>query len=531
MPSASRRRKNPLVETLYYKYVALKDFWNEYKRYKIGLAGLAILLILITMAVSVYFVVPEDIRRHWATNPRWVYYPKEAPPAWINLFSSVKYLEPTNLKPVNTDFYWKYCLMKMIERYQEKIKKYRPELRRLFIEKLKNICKQEKGYFYEFEFKNKADVIGKDIMIIIRDLKFHAVVYMDIYRPDGINITDIEIGELAPANETYVKLQFHEDLGEKVLETLIKPIDGEAAANELKEKFRLRATSIIPFIFKEAKPGISNLTVKTLKGGYKFVISIKAKYKNVSLAELTAPDVIIRFLGACYGLLGTDGNGRDNFITILLGSQLALLLGFTYSVAAVTIGVIYGAVSGYLRGSGRIWADEILQRINEVIFSLPVLPFLIIFSYYLRLVYKIQPNIWHIAGLLLIFGWTGVAIVTRSMALSIMGQPYIESAIAIGASGRRILFRYVLPQLLPYAFAAIALNIPGAILMEASLSFLGLTDPNMPSWGRMLYEAQRAIYDWWWVIPPGLMITLTAVAFAFIGTALDTIINPKLRRA
>ncbi len=525
-PSASRTSE--FVKT---KITALKEFWAEYKRYKIGLAGLVILFILIGMAIAANIVVPQDIREHWATNPRWAFNPKEAPPAWVNMFSKTKYLEPTNLTLISMDEFWKLCLNKSIARYKEELKKYSPEKQKLIIEHLKKVCKQRKGYYYVFEFYNHWDEVGKDAMVIIENIQFNAIITMDIYRPDGINITDIELARLTPINSTYIKLQFHKGLAERIVEALVKPIDGEDAARSLSQKFRIKAVSTIPFIFAIAEPGISNLATGTLKGQYRLVIGIEAQDTKVKLEELPVPRVAFKMLGACYGLLGTDGNGRDNFITILLGSQLALLLGFSYSVAAVIVGVIYGALSGYLRGSGRIWADEILQRINEVIYSLPVLPFLIIFSYYLRMVYKIQPNIWHIAGLLLIFGWTGVAIVTRSMALSIMGQPYIESAIAVGASGRRILFRYVLPQLVPYAFAAIALSIPGAILMEAGLSFLGLTDPNMPSWGRMLNEAQGAIYAWWWVIPPGLMITVTAVAFAFIGTALDTIVNPKLRRA
>jgi len=524
----SRSKPNQISEFIRIKVVALKDFWAEYRRYKIGIAGLIILFILVSMAIAANIVVPEDVREVWATNPRWIFNPKEAPPEWINLFSRVKYLPPTNLTLASTGEFWELYFNKTLAKYEKELRKYPPEKRRLVIEDLKRICREKKGYYYVFEFYNRWDELGKDIMVIIENLEFNATVYLDIYRPDGISITDVELAKLPPTNLTYIKLQFHEELAHKIIESLVKPIDGEDAARSLSRRFHIKAESTVPFIFRVAEPGISNLTTRTLKGLYRIVVGIEAK--NVK-GELSKPRVNVRMLGACYGLLGTDGNGRDNFVTILLGSQLALLLGFTYSVAAVIIGVIYGALSGYLRGSGRIWGDEILQRINEVIYSLPVLPFLIIFSYYLRMVYKVQPNIWHIAGLLLIFGWTGVAIVTRSMALSIMGQPYIESAIAIGASGRRILFRYVLPQLVPYAFAAIALSIPGAILMEAGLSFLGLTDPNMPSWGRMLYEAQGAIYAWWWVIPPGLMITVTAVAFAFIGTALDTIVNPRLRRA
>ena len=523
-------KRGGLKRALKYKINAFKEFWNEYRRFKIGLAGLALLFILIGMAVAADVVVPADIRTNWATNPRWVDNPKLAPPAWINWFSSIKYLEPTDLKPVNVDEYWKVCYAQKIAENKELLDKLTPEQREKALAKFEDLCRQQYvGYYFEFVFNNQADKIGKELMIIIRNLKYPATITLDIYRPDGVNLTGIEVAELTPTNESKQKLQFSESLMDVVVRELVEPIDGPEAATDLMNKLKNRAFSVVPFILLDDKPGISNGTTETVKGEYRFVISVTATQTNLTESQYVSPEVEIRFPGACYGVLGTDLKGRDNFITIMLGSQLALLLGFTYSVAAVIIGVIYGATSGYLRGSGRLWADEALQRVNEVIYSLPVLPFLIIFSYYLRLVYKIQPNIFHIAGLLLIFGWTGVAIVTRSMALSVMGQPYIESAVALGAKGRRILFKYVLPQLVPYAFAAIALSIPGAILMEAGLSFLGLTDPNMPSWGRMLYEAQNAIKAWWWVLPPGVMITIAAVAFAFIGTALDTIVNPKLK--
>ncbi len=534
-----------LRKTLSYKIQALRDFWNEYKRFKIGIAGLALLFILIGMAIAANIVVPADIRANWASNPRWVYNPKQVPPSWINMFSSEKYLEPTNLEPEETGDYWRVCIIQKIEENKEQLEQYPPDVRKKWIEFFEEQCKMQfkgRGYYYEYRFDLEADKVGKEIMIIIRNLEFNATIELDIYRPDGINLTGIKVvTTLKPTDESIQKLSFSESLASAVIENLIEPIDGEDAARDLEAKIKTgRAISPIPYIFMKALPGISNATTGTLKGEYIFRIYVKAvavatgnatntTATNITVSEYEEPEIILRFPGACYGLLGTDAKGRDNLVTILLGSQLALLLGFTYSIAAVIIGVIYGATSGYLRGSGKMWADEVLQRINEVIYSLPVLPFLIIFSYYLRIVYKIQPNIFHIAALLLIFGWSGVAIVTRSMALSVMGQPYIESAIALGARGRRILFKYVLPQLVPYAFAAIALNIPGAILMEAGLSFLGLTDPNMPSWGRMIYEAQNAIKAWWWVLPPGIMITITAVAFAFIGTALDTIVNPKLK--
>ncbi len=531
MSSESKAVKTGLKESLKYKLLGLKAFWEEYKRFKIGIAGLILLLLIISMAISANFIVPADVREKWSDNPRWVYNPKLVPPEWINLFSSKKYLTPTNIEASEIYGYWKVCYENQLYEHKDYLEKLPPAQRLKIMAKLEELCRNQyegKGYTYIFKYDLEADVVGKELMIIVKNLKHNVTVYLDIFRPDGINLTNIEIAELSPVEELPIKLKYSEAVANAIIEELIKPINPNATT-DLQNKFKTRAFSVVPFIFMKAEPSIVNASASTLKGEYVFRISVVVSDINETMNETGKPEIIVRLPGACYGLLGTDARGRDNIYTILLGSQLALLLGFTYSVAAVIIGVIYGATSGFMRGSGKVWVDEAMQRVNEVLYALPVLPFLIMFSYYLRVVYKVQPNIFHIAAMLLIFGWTGVAIVTRSMALSVMGQPYIEAAVAVGASGKRILFRYVLPQLVPYTFAAMALSIPGAILMEAGLSFLGLTDPNMPSWGRMIYEAQNSLTAWWWILPPGIMITLTAVAFAFIGTALDTIVNPRLR--
>jgi len=522
-----------IIDFLKRRITALEEFWLEFRRYRIGVVGLIMFFILLCMAIAANIVVPPDIRYNWATNPRWAFNPKLAPPAWINMFSDKKYLEPTDLYPIEKpplEAYREFCVELFKQQYSEQLARYTEEQKRKIIEYFRKLCSRQQGLYYEFHFNNRWDIVGKDMMLIIENLRYPVDVVLYIYRPDNIVLENIDLGSVSPTNLTYLKLQYSEAVAKAIVEELVRPVDGDEAARKLAEDFKIKAVSTIPFIFAVAKKGISLLTTGTLKGEYTFVVVLTPIDKSINISEYPEPRIRIRLLGACYGLLGTDAQGRDNFVTILLGSQLALLLGFTYSVAAVLIGVVYGSLSGYFRGIGKIWLDEALQRVNEVVYALPILPFLILFSYYLRMVYKIQPNIWHIAGMLLIFGWTGVALVARSMALSIMGQPYIEAATAIGASGIRILFRYVLPQIVPYAFASIALSIPTAVLMEAGLSFLGLTDPNMPSWGRMLYEAQSAIVAWWWVIPPGLMITFTAATFAFIGTALDAIVNPRLRR-
>ncbi|MEM2055422.1 MAG: ABC transporter permease, partial [Sulfolobales archaeon] len=202
-------------------------------------------------------------------------------------------------------------------------------------------------------------------------------------------------------------------------------------------------------------------------------------------------------------------------------------IGLPYAVLSRLTGLVYGAVSGFYGGT---LVDIVMQRVCEIVYSMPFLPFIVMISYVLRETTGAQVGIAQIIGLLLVFGWPGVAIISRSMALSIREELYVESAIAIGATKSRIILKYIVPQLMPYFFASVMLATPGAILTEVFLSVLGLTDPNLPSWGKMISGAQLTVHAWWWIIPPGIAITLTGLAFMFLGYSIENATNPRRRR-
>jgi ABC-type dipeptide/oligopeptide/nickel transport systems, permease components len=180
-------------------------------------------------------------------------------------------------------------------------------------------------------------------------------------------------------------------------------------------------------------------------------------------------------------------------------------------------------INGYTKGV----KSEGMLMVNDFAYNLPLLPILIVISY----TYGI--TIIKFALIYALLAWAITARVSRSIALQIKEQQYVEAAKAQGASSARILLKHMLPTVMPYAFAQIALAIPGVILLEASISFLGLGDPTIATWGQILYDAQRANATlgglWWWVIPPGLAIFFVAFTFFLVGTSLDTILNPKLR--
>ena len=228
--------------------------------------------------------------------------------------------------------------------------------------------------------------------------------------------------------------------------------------------------------------------------------------------------------GKVYGIMGTDDLRRDLATGLLWGAPVALFIGLTVSVAAVLIGLLYGIVAGY-KGNR---TDEGLMRINDVFYSLPTLPLLVILSV------TIGRSIFLITGFLVIFGWVGMAKISRSFALQIKSLQYIEAARLMGQSDTKIIFKHIIPQLLPLTFASIAIAVPSAILGEAALSFLGLGDPSIPTWGQILHDAQSAGAMsrglWWWIVPPGLMIAITGLAFVLIGNALDKVVNVRSRR-
>ncbi len=221
--------------------------------------------------------------------------------------------------------------------------------------------------------------------------------------------------------------------------------------------------------------------------------------------------------------LGTNDIGQDLLSELIYGSRISMLVGFTAAIVTVLIGVIIGLIAGYFGGI----IDEILMTITDIILLMPGLPLMILLAAFLGQGYQ------NIILVISIIAWPGVARIIRAQVLSIKASQYIESAIAIGASSTRIIFKHILPQVLPLALANIVLRIGGAMIAEASISFLGLGDPTQKSWGMMLYWAQRtgalSYGAWWWIIPPGAMIVISVLGFTQLGYAIEEWLNPKLR--
>jgi len=221
-------------------------------------------------------------------------------------------------------------------------------------------------------------------------------------------------------------------------------------------------------------------------------------------------------------LLGTSLMGRDVLSQVIIGSRVALFVGIISAILVVFIGINVGLIAGYYGGK----IDIILMRITDIVYSIPFLPFCII------LVALIGPGILNIIIAITLISWRSVARVIRAQVLSLKERPFIEAAKVSGTSDTAIIYRHIMPNIMPLALNYIALSMSSAILAEASISFLGYGDPRLVSWGKMLfscYVAQAINIAWWWVIPPGVSITLLVMSGFFIGRAFDDIFNPMLR--
>lgn len=224
--------------------------------------------------------------------------------------------------------------------------------------------------------------------------------------------------------------------------------------------------------------------------------------------------------------LGTNDIGQDLFSELVYGTRVSLTVGLVAATVALLIGTTVGILAGfYPRVLG-----SFLMRTVDIVLILPFLPLLIILAAYLG---RSLLNTVLVIGILI---WAGSARVIRSQVLSLTRRDYVVAARAMGASDLHVIVKHVLPLTLLLAIGEFVQATAGAILLEASLSFLGLGDPLQKSWGAILYWAQvRGAFltpAWqWWVLPPGLMIMAAALGFALIGFALEQRVNPRLRQA
>ena len=447
-----------------------EELKQEFVKSKTGIIGIAILSGLLIVSLIAVTTIPIDTFKQWNNPNNWISYPKASTPVWINYFLDDKIPEHIIIKTPLT------------------------------ITKNDAISITSHQFAIEYTYD---DFPNDFIYEFSAEYTDSPLLQISVIRPDQNKMLLLSTS-LPYSNE---KIIHHERIF-STDDSIRKNAQIESAKMKL---FRDNVSSE-DLIFADEYGHV-------LKGNYLFLVNV---YDTGSQIKIIDSKLILG--GKAFGMMGTDELRRDLIVGLLWGTPLALLIGISVAIGSVVVGLIYGVYAGF---KGRK-TDETMMRFNDIIYALPALPFLII------LAVTISNSIFMMIGFLMIFSWVGIAKVSRSMSLQIKTKQYIEASKIMGQKDSKIIFKHIIPQLLPYAFASIAISVPAAITTEAGLSFLGLGDPTFPTWGQILHDANvfgaAARGMWWWIVPPGVMIAITGLAFVFIGNALDAIINPKLKR-
>lgn len=220
-------------------------------------------------------------------------------------------------------------------------------------------------------------------------------------------------------------------------------------------------------------------------------------------------------------LLGTDTLGRDLLSRMLFGARTSLIIGLVANGVAVTIGLLVGITAGYMRG----WAGNLMMRFTDLMMAFPALLLAIVLAALLK------PSLWIVAMVIALVNWVQVARIVYTETRGLVERDFILAERSLGAGHSRILFLHILPHLVPTAIVWGTLGIATTVLLEATLSFLGIgVQPPNPSWGNIIFESQSYFQAApWLVFFPGAVILLTALAFNLVGDALRDILDPTQR--
>ncbi|MEM1993882.1 MAG: ABC transporter permease [Nitrososphaerales archaeon] len=460
--------------------VGLKSVAYEVSHSKSGLAGIIILASILLVSMVAVFS-PENIIEKWNDPQAWLDKPRLAAPEWVTIFTGQNSLKTVIIK-------------------QEDFRKDVQKVAGL------NTTKIELRARITYNYDTIPTEVNLNLEIISETRSLLTVRWV---RPDGSSV--LLLREAVEAGQKSVFTYRDRTVFENVQAYL--------------QKLAAPSTLSVGEVLFSSEDSLLKGTAKLLKSSdvkpsrpYELVV------EGVSESKFFDVNAQLNLLGSVYGLCGTDNMRRDIFVGIVWGAPIALAFGLVAALVVTLVQAVFGAISGFY--GSRV--DEIIQRVTDIYLVLPFLSLLITIQF----IYK--TTIWTllIAVIALsLFG--GVTKSVRSMALQIREEPYIEAAKSYGASRPRILFLYILPRLLPYTFANITVSVPAYVFLEASLSILGLGDPALPTWGKIISEAfsgGAAYYGyWWWILIPSIFIVLVSTAFALLWYSLDKVLNPRLR--
>ena len=458
-----------------------------------GKLGVAMALGLGVASILVVVTFPFDFGpTRWSNPAVWADYPKAVPPAWTAVLS--------------TDSPARHRVLEASEPSQST---ERGDARVDIYELATEYAEDQPPSFLSFSLGEVAYQERPPALSLV------------LQRPDGTEVTLLRTVVRGPRPGEEPPYVRHDETPLRVLISA-EPETAQAVSELYAEAYGVEIPAselegdVAAALF--GVPGEDG-ALRPLKGDYVAQVRVALAHAADSVAWLR-----LVAGGSVYGLLGTDGNGRDLAEGLAFGLPVALIIGIAAATVSTAIGTGLGMLSGYK--GGRV--DLVIQRAADIVNNVPLLPLLIFF------VFVFGAQLWLILVLLVAFSWPGLTILVRSMVLGLSGSQEVEAARALGASSRHILVKHIFPHTAPYVFTQLIFFVPAVILAEAGLSFLGLGDPTLPTWGQILEDGFRtgAVFlgYWWWVVSPGLLIVITAMTFMLLALAMEPVVNPRLRR-
>ena len=482
----------------------MKIFIEEYRRNKLGLLGVFILVTYVVLAIVGPYISPADPMLDMDLADRIV------PPEWVAIFGG----EFARLPPT---LYWK--IVEEVLNHDNSVS----------IECDDFLVVSINDESLTLNLKSRDNIPSVGVLRITKTFQYN-------YRPPRTFFVYIR-GAKEKGYVTYLKIYVEKPDGETLLLWDCRRLN--PYFNALFEKGGLitictREMKYIDWFAEQyelvSDPFLICSTVFDTNGTYKLVF----EFKLVGINRIARSDKNLNFrlimldfkiLGLRYGILGTDNWGRDVFAQLVNGIWVSLTIGVVASIIGSLISAFLGITAVLMGGV----VDEVIMRTADIMMILPRLPLLLV------LMAVLKGDIWTVIILLAIIYAPSGARGVRAFVLTYINEPFIEAAKARGAGFFRMVFRHVFPPLLPIIYANMARSAPAAITLEAELSYLGIaTDPYRMTWGKMLSFAQASgalsRWAWWWIFPPGFSIMLVSLSFVLIGHALDEIMNPRLKR-